>query len=52
MALRETERFKSYLQRDKDWLNQLYCSPNSQNDKRILNFVVKLVVIYLGLLFI
>ena len=38
MALRETERFKSYLQRDKDWLNQLYCSPNSQNDKRILNF--------------
>ena len=38
MSLRETGRFQSYLQRDKEWLNQLYCSSNSQNDRRILNF--------------
>ena len=38
MSSRETERFKSYLLRDKEWLNQLYCSSNYQNDRRILNF--------------
>ena len=39
MSNSEQQRFRNYLVRDKEWLEQLYISTNTLQTKRILNFV-------------
>ena len=38
MSNSEQQRFRNYLVRDKEWLEQLYTSTNTLQTKRLLNF--------------
>ena len=38
MSNSEQQRFRNYLVRDKEWLQQLYTSTNTLQTKRLLNF--------------
>lgn len=54
MSPLDPQRIRSQLQRDKGWLNQLYCASNYLQSKRILNFAedakLETLIKYLNLL--